>query len=42
MKRIKYTESNRFRKLPEKINQLMYIDDIKIFAKIEKELEIPK
>ena len=33
------TAEFKLSKLQEKINQLMYIDDIKLFAKNEKELE---
>ena len=35
----KYTEGNWFTRLQEKINQLRYMDYIKLFAKKEKELE---
>ena len=31
--------SYKFTKFPEKVNYFMYIDDIKLFAKNEKELE---
>ena len=34
-----FTAGYKFNKLPEKINQLMYLYDIKLFAKNEKELE---
>ena len=35
----KYTGRYKFTKSQEKINQLIYTDDIKLFAKNEKELE---
>ena len=35
----KYTARYKFSRSQEKINHLMYMDDIKLFAKIEKELE---
>ena len=35
----KCTAGYKFSKLQEKINHLMYMDDIKLFAKYEKELE---
>ena len=35
----KYTARYKLRRLQEKINHLMYVDDIKLFAKNEKELE---
>ena len=35
----KCTAKYKLRKLQEKINHLMYMDDIKLFAKNEKELE---
>ena len=34
----KYTVSDQFKKLLEKINHLVYMDDIRIFSKNEKEL----
>ena len=34
----KYTGGYKFSKLQEKINQLMYMDDIKIFTKNKEEL----
>ena len=36
----KYTARYKLSKLQEKINHLMYMDDIKLLAKYEKELEI--
>ena len=36
----KCTRSYKFTKSSEKINHFMYMDDIKLFAKNEKELEI--
>ena len=35
----KYTAGYKLSKSQEKINHLMYMDDIKLFAKNEKELE---
>ena len=35
----KFTGVNKLGKLQEKINRLMKVDDIKLFAKNEKELE---
>ena len=35
----KYTVEYKFTKSQEKINHLMYMDDIKLFAKDETELE---
>ena len=37
---IKSTWNHKFTKSQKKFNQLMYMDDIKLFAKNEKDLEI--